>query len=311
MNQWEPVKLEPVFKETVWGGSRLASVFGKEIPSVHTGESWEVAAHQHGQSRLVNGALAGKTLQEAIDLYPEAILGTEVYQKHGTHFPILIKFIDAADKLSVQVHPDDALAHQLEGPEENGKTEMWVVLDADPGAKLVYVFNRDTTKEELKTAIAQQQLEELLCYVPVKKGDVFFIPAGTVHAIGEGILIAEIQQNSDTTYRVYDYGRIGLDGQPRALHVDKALTAAHLQAKPAADIDLTKGICCPYFAVRRQTLNGVAELPVHKEHFEILMILEGSMTIGGLTVKKGDSVLVPAAAGSQRLEGQAEYLQIQ
>lgn len=311
MKKWEPMFMEPVFKETVWGGIKILTAFGKKIPSDHTGEAWEVAAHENGQSKIVNGCMAGKTLQEAIDEAPEEILGYQVYQQHGRHFPLLIKLIDASDNLSVQVHPDDEMAKKLEGPRENGKTEMWYVLDAQPGARLIYGFQENLTPEAFAAAIENQQLEEYVNWVPVHKGDTFFIPAGTLHAIGAGILIAEIQQNSDTTYRVYDFGRLGLDGKPRQLHVEKAKQVTKLEASVGHErSNIDEGVCCPFFQTYRRQLRGIQEIAVSNDHFQILMILEGSGKIDGLPFKKGDSILLPAAGETVGLEGRAVYLQI-
>ncbi len=311
MNNFEPMFMEPIFKETVWGGEKIRTVFGKDIPSQHTGESWEAAAHANGHSRIRSGYMAGKTLQEAVMEAPEAVMGTEVAAQFGTHFPLLIKIIDANDNLSVQVHPNDEMAHLLEGPQEDGKTEMWVVLEAKPGAQLIYGFKEDITKEQFAEAIEAQKLEELVNWIPVKKGDTFFIPAGMLHAIGAGILIAEIQQNSDTTYRVYDFGRLGLDGKPRELHTEKAQQVTNLSSslgKELADIDA--GVCCEYFKTYRRVLNGQAEIDVEPAHFQILMVLEGSGCINGVSFKMGDTILLPAAMGKAVLEGDAIYLQV-
>lgn len=311
MHSIQPMFMEPVFKETVWGGDQIQTVFGKPIPSSHTGESWEVAAHPNGHSRIRSGYMQGKTLQQAIEEAPETILGTQGAARYGTHFPLLIKIIDANDNLSIQVHPDDTLARQLEGPHENGKTEMWVVLDAKPGAKLIYGFRQDITSEQFAQAIEDQTLEELVNWIPVHRGDTFFIPAGTLHAIGAGILIAEIQQNSDTTYRVYDFGRLGLDGKPRQLHTEKAKLATCLKASAGSELsDIDTGVCCPYFSTYRRTLQDTEEIPVDPAHFQILMILEGSGVLNGEPFRAGDSVLLPAAMGTASLQGHAVYLQI-
>ena len=311
MDCLQPLFMEPIFKETVWGGDKIRTVFGKEIPSEHTGESWEAAAHANGHSRIRNGALKGKTLQEAVLEAPEKIMGTEVTQKFGTHFPLLIKIIDANDNLSVQVHPDDAMAHTLEGPQEDGKTEMWVVLDAKPEAKLIYGFKKDITQQEFAKAIEDQTLEEVVNWIPVKKGDTFFIPAGTLHAIGAGILIAEIQQNSDTTYRVYDFGRLGLDGKPRELHTEKAKQVTDLSSSLGKEFsDIDAGVCCEFFKTYRRALNGKNEIIVDPAHFQFIMVLEGSGRINCQEFNMGDTILLPAAMGTAVLEGEAVYLQV-
>lgn len=311
MNNLQPMFMEPIFKETVWGGEKIRTVFGKEIPSEHTGESWEAAAHANGHSKIRDGFMAGRTLQEAVLEAPEVIMGTEVMEKFGTHFPLLIKIIDANDNLSVQVHPNDEMAHLLEGPHEDGKTEMWVVLEAKPGAKLIYGFKEDITEEQFAAAIEEQKLEELVNWISVKKGDTFFIPAGMLHAIGAGILIAEIQQNSDTTYRVYDFGRLGLDGKPRELHTEKAQKVTNLSSslgKELADIDA--GVCCEYFKTYRRVLQGRTKIEVEPAHFQIIMVLEGSGNVNGMPFKMGDTILLPAAMGKAVLEGEGVYLQV-
>lgn len=307
----DPMFMEPIFKETVWGGEKIRTVFGKKIPSAHTGEAWEAAAHANGQSSIRSGYMAGKTLQEAIQISPVEIMGTEVAARFGNRFPLLIKIIDANDNLSVQVHPDDAMAHRLEGPQEDGKTEMWVVLEAEPGAQLIYGFKKDVTPEQFARAIETQQLEELVNWIPVKKGDTFFIPAGTLHAIGAGILIAEIQQNSDTTYRVYDFGRLGLDGKPRELHTEKAKQVTKLTSSLGSEFsDIDAGVCCDYFKTYRRRLTGRTEIQVDPAHFQILMVLEGSGRINGSAFQMGDTILLPAAMGPAVLEGEALYLQV-
>ena len=311
INPIQPMFMEPIFKETVWGGTKIRSVFGKEIPSEHTGESWEAAAHANGQSRIRSGYMAGMTLQEAVTEAPEAVMGTEVTAKFGTHFPLLIKIIDANDNLSVQVHPNDEMAHRLEGPQEDGKTEMWVVLEAKPGARLIYGFRQDVTAEEFAATIEEQRLDELVNWIPVKKGDTFFIPAGTLHAIGAGILIAEIQQNSDTTYRVYDFGRLGLDGKPRELHTEKAKQVTDLSSSLGKEFsDIDAGVCCDFFKTYRRVLSGQTEIEVDPAHFQILMVLEGSGQINGAPFQMGDTILLPAAMGAACLEGEAVYLQV-
>ena len=306
--------MRPAMKEMVWGGKLLQERFGKQIPSDTTGEAWEVAAHPHGQSTVAEGALEGTELQTLVDQYQEALVGTKVYAAYGNYFPLLIKFIDANQNLSVQVHPNDAQAVELEGPGASGKTEMWYVLDAKPGARLVYGFNQDLTAEELKNALEQGTLESFLNWVDVHPGDTFYIPAGTLHAIGSGILIAEIQQNSDLTYRVYDYNRLGLDGKPRQLHVEKAVAVVDRKApigREKADID--QGVISPFFETYRRTVDGTWTLQVSPERFEILICVggTGTLTCGTqtLSVQEGDSFLIPATAGTVVAEGQMQLLQ--
>ena len=311
MKQWEPMFMDPEFKETVWGGTQSMSLFGKKIPSAHTGESWEVSAHENGQSRIRNGFLQGKTLREAVSMYPSEILGYQVARETHGAFPLLVKLIDASDDLSIQVHPNDEQAQRIEGPSGRGKTEMWYILDAEPDAKLIYGLKKNMTPEAFAEAISAGTLEDYVNYVPVKRGDAFFIPAGTLHAIGRGIVLAEIQQSSDTTYRVYDYGRLGLDGNPRPLHVDKALQVTSLESSVGSEYsNMEEGIVCPFFQVYRRNLRGIQEIAVSLDHFQIILILEGSGKIDGKPFKKGDAIVLPAAGETIGLEGRAIYLQI-
>ena len=214
-----PIKLQPVLHVKVWGGRKLAERLNKTMPSTEPyGESWEL----HGAARVRNGSLRGRSLAELTREYGAELIGQGSDPADG--FPLLAKFIDANDWLSIQVHPDDAQARLLEG-EPRGKTEAWVVLDADEGAKLVIGLEPGSGREQLADAIQQNRLEDLLVYTEVKSGDVLYVPANTVHALGPGILIYEIQQSSDITYRLYDWGRMGLDGRPRELHIDKGLAS--------------------------------------------------------------------------------------
>ena len=214
-----PMKLTAPLKDYLWGGTRLKEEYGKETALEKVAESWELACHRDGHSVIANGPAEGQTLEAWLTRAGREMLGTNAAR--FPYFPLLVKLIDAHDDLSVQVHPDDDYALRIEG--EYGKTEMWYIVDAAPGAELLYGFRREITKEEFRQRIADHTLLDAVCRVPVKKGDVFFIPAGTLHAIGKGILICEIQQNSNTTYRVYDYGRVGADGKLRDLHIDKGI----------------------------------------------------------------------------------------
>ena len=311
MKQWEPMFMDPEFKETVWGGTRIMSLFSKRIPSAHTGESWEVSAHENGQSKIRNGFLQGMTLREAVAKYPAEILGYQVTRETGGHFPLMVKLIDASDDLSIQVHPNDEQALRIEGPTGRGKTEMWYILDAEPDAQLIYGLKKDLSKEDFEKAIKDGTIEDKVNYVPVKRGDAFLIPAGTLHAIGSGIVLAEIQQSSDTTYRVYDYRRLGLDGNPRPLHIEKALQVTNLSSSVGEEYaDIQEGVVCPFFQVYRRNLRGIQEIAVTLDHFQIIMILEGSGKVDGKPFRKGDTILLPAAGETIGLEGRAIYLQI-
>ena len=224
MNNLYPLKFTPICKDKIWGGNKLNEILNKEYPELpNCGESWEISGVQDEVSVVSNGFLKGNSLEELIEVYMGDLVGEKVYEKFGIEFPLLVKFIDANDNLSIQVHPNDELS--MERHDAFGKTEMWYVVQADPGAKLISGFNRKIDKEGYLKYFKNGQLEEILNYEEVKAGDVFFIPAGRVHAIGKGIVVAEIQQTSDVTYRIYDFNRVDDQGNPRELHTDLAIDA--------------------------------------------------------------------------------------
>lgn len=312
-----PMLLKPAFKDYIWGGTRLRDDFKKECDFDKIAESWELSCHKDGASTIANGEYAGLTLSEYIEKCGKEVLGANC--ERFENFPVLIKLIDAKDNLSVQVHPDNEYAQRVEG--EYGKTEMWYVVDADEGASLLYGFKKEISKEEFKSRIENNTLLEVTNSVPVKKGDVFFIRSGTLHAIGKGILIAEIQQNSNTTYRIYDYGRVGKDGKPRELHINKALDVTKLS--PAVPYPETETIQkdgftekllskCEYFTVYNLHINSSAEMYVDESSFVSLLFLTGNaeITAGNekLSVKKGDSVFFPAKAGKITVSGETEVI---
>ncbi|MDR1834220.1 MAG: class I mannose-6-phosphate isomerase [Fusobacteriaceae bacterium] len=304
------VKLKPAFKNYLWGGAKLKTLYGKENPDAIIAESWELSCHPAGESLIATGDAAGLTLSAYIARRGKRILGENC--RRFAAFPILVKLIDAARPLSVQVHPgnDWALAH--EG--EQGKTEMWVVLECEPGAFLYYGFTREISREELAQRIAGGRLEEVLNRVPVQSGDVFFISPGTIHAIGEGIVIAEIQQSSDVTYRVYDYGRVDQQGRPRELHIEKAL-AVLTRTPPGEHPDFEGHLGkCPYFEVDRFTMDGERKDAVDDSSFQAFLFYKGEGVIRqeGTTLRfrKGDCFFAEAGSGSYRLEGTGEFLRI-
>ncbi len=312
-----PMQLIAPCKDYLWGGTRLREEFGKTSDKEKIAESWELSCHKDGVSRIANGKYAGMLLTEYLEHAGKAVLGTR--GAAFRYFPVLIKLIDAKDNLSVQVHPDNEYALRVEG--EYGKTEMWYIVDCEPGAKLIYGFAQEITKEEFRRRIADNTLLEAVHQVPVHKGDVFFIAAGTLHAIGAGILIAEIQQNSNTTYRVYDYGRVGADGKPRALHIDKAAEVTRLApAKPYpaspprehAGYTETLLAGCEYFTARRLDLHGAAKLDADEASFHHILLTEGHavLTAGEdtLTLKKGASVFLPAGLGAYTLDGTGQAI---
>ena len=282
-------------------------------------ESWELACHKDGKSKIVNGEAAGLFLEDWLAGQDKSVLGTNAAS--FPYFPLLIKLIDAKGDLSVQVHPDNDYAMRVEG--EYGKTEMWYIVDCEPGASLLYGFKEKISKEEFERRIADNTLLEVCNRVPVKKGDVFFIDSGTLHAIGKGILICEIQQNSNTTYRIYDYGRVGKDGKPRELHVKKAIDVTKLEppTKPTtalAKIDIIPGLDmkllaeCEYFTAYHATLKGEASLKAGSESFQTFTVLSGSLKLtSGDTVLdfyKGESVFIPAGLGIYTLTGDATFI---
>lgn len=311
-----PMLLKPAFKDYLWGGTRLRDDFGKDCDFDKVAESWELSCHKDGNSVIANGEFEGMTLAEYIEKQGRSVLGTAC--DRFENFPVLIKLIDAKDNLSVQVHPDNDYAMRVEG--EYGKTEMWYVVDADEGATLLYGFTKDISKEEFKERIENNTLLEVTNAVPVKKGDVFFIRSGTLHAIGKGILIAEIQQNSNTTYRIYDYGRVGADGKPRELHVEKAMDVTELcPATPYPETPWeNKGgysekllSSCEYFTVKSLDISDKAELTADEKSFVHILVLDGECVFSAenyenITLKKGYSLFVPAAYGKFELTGKCE-----
>ena len=304
--QLYPLKFEPILKERLWGGSKLKDVFGKAIPSEITGESWELSAVPGDVSLVANGALQGKSLQFLIDTYQSDLLGKSVLQRFGTEFPILIKFIDANKDLSIQLHPNDELAKQRHN--SFGKTEMWYIMDADPGAQLIVGFNRDVEKEEYKESLKNNTLLELLNYEDVEEGDTYFINTGKIHAIGAGVLLAEIQQTSDVTYRVFDFNRKDKNGNLRELHTDLALDAIDYSRKDDFKVAYSKTknttnamVDCPYFKTNALILDGSYQQDISlSDSFTILMCVKGKATVkndfGTVEVSKGETVLIPAAS---------------
>lgn len=287
-------KLSPSCKDYIWGGTRLKTEYSKNFNNEIIAETWELSCHPDGHSYLPSG----ESLLDFLSTNPSA-KGTACDKFE--QFPLLIKLIDANKDLSVQVHPSDEYA--LEHEHQLGKTEMWYVVDCDPNASLYYGFNRDITTDEYKAAIENNTLCDLLNKVNVQKGDMLFIEAGTIHAIGAGIVIAEIQQSSNVTYRVYDYGRVGVDGAPRELHINKACHVTRLT--PAGDkhdfgLHLAK---CDYFTVDKLIINENTHIIADESSFKSVLILEGNATIGNVNANKGDSVFITASSGKIDIKG--------
>ncbi len=316
--EWYPLLLTPPIKDNIWGGTRLKTEFGYSTDHAIAAEAWVLSCHKDGPSVVSNGACAGLSLPDVLDQWGPAALGEKAAR--FPYFPLLIKLIDAHDRLSIQVHPADDYAMRVEG--EFGKTEMWYIVDCEPGAELIYGFSKGLTKEEFRRRIEDNTLTDVCNRVPVKKGDVFFIEAGTLHAIGSGILIAEVQQNSNTTYRVFDYGRLGADGKPRALHVDKAVdvTETAPPSRPYGQVGETAaipgGTCrplasCDLFTVQLLEVTGTLSVGC-LESFTSLLCLDGSCTVQAssgesLTLSKGGSLFLPAGM-TAKITGQAQLL---
>ncbi len=307
----KPFRLTAPCKDYLWGGNRLRA-YGKISDKDIIAESWELSCHPDGESVIADGEYAGRTLTEFLADHPEA-LGKNCGR--FDRFPVLVKLIDARDNLSVQVHPDDEYALRVEG--EYGKTEMWYIVEAQPDAELIYGFKESISKEEFRCAIEENTLLEKVNRVPVKAGDVFFIEAGTLHAIGKGILIAEIQQNSNTTYRVYDYGRVGADGKPRELHIEKALEVTNLTPPKPQECDPKGSITqllahCDYFYTSCTEIEDFCQVGSDETSFVHLLVLEGEAVLKAenceIPLKKGTSVFVPAGTGTCRINGKCKFI---
>ena len=310
----KPIKLKPEFKEIIWGGNRLKNEYNKVSDLNNIAESWELTVRPDGMNVIDGGEFDGLTMEEYITKNGFSV----VTDKEMDRFPLLIKFIDAEDNLSIQVHPDDE--YGMKTANSLGKTEMWYIIDAKPGAKLVYGLKEGCTIDTLNADIENGNVEEMLKYVPVKKGDVFFIPSGLVHAIGAGILLAEIQQNSNITYRVYDYNRVGKDGKPRELHVNDALNVIVNRNEEEIDkIRFSTNVkndttlaSCEYFTVDKYTLNGEITLNTDKKSFNSVLCLDGNGTLefnGEIfSVTKGDSYFIPANLGDYTIKGNLEIV---
>ena len=321
-----PFLLKPAGKDYLWGGTRLKDDFLKEIDMMPLAETWECSTHPDGPSLVASGEHSGRLLPEVLKEHPE-YTGTHPKMKNG--LPILIKLIDARQDLSVQVHPDDAYAWEYENG-SLGKTEMWYVLDAAKDASLVYGFYHDMDQKKLRACLADGTVERYLQKVKIQKDDVFYIPAGTVHAIGAGALIAEIQESSNLTYRLYDYHRVDKNGQERPLHIEKALHVANLSSsqaprQPMRVLKYKKGcalelLCrCKYFQVERQIVNTercreMADFKTDSNSFQVLLCIGGCGTLfwegSMLHFFKGDCIFVPADCIPLKMHGRAQILKV-
>ena len=313
-----PLQFQPILKERIWGGTKLKSLLNKPITSSITGESWELSTVDGDVSKVANGECAGKSLTDLINEFPNEILGTGVFQHFGKQFPLLFKYLDAREDLSIQVHPNDQLAKERHN--SFGKTEMWYVMQADEDSSLIVGFKKDSNATEYVQNLNNKTLLSILDTVPVAVGDVFFLETGTVHAIGAGLVIAEIQQTSDITYRLYDFDRVDANGNTRELHVDLALDAINYNKIEAQkyykkqENTSNEMVDCNYFTTNYIPLNGTMKFEKDGTSFHVYMCTEGAFSIEQDGTKhaytKGDTVLLPAAIKSYQFNGTASILEI-
>lgn len=313
-----PLQFNPIFKERIWGGTKLKTILNKSISSDITGESWELSTVEGDVSIVSNGDLAGKSLTEIINEFPIELLGENVYKRFGKQFPLLFKFLDAREDLSIQVHPNDELAKKRHN--SFGKTEMWYIMQADENARIIVGFKEKSNAEEYVDNLKKKSVLSLLNDVKVNTGDVFFLETGTVHAIGAGLVVAEIQQTSDITYRIYDFDRVDAYGNHRELHVDLALEAINYNTvetkKDYAKIQNTSNeiVNCQYFTTNFIPLDGDLSVQKNGNSFTVYMCVEGNFQIESnnsiYNYKKGDTILIPAALKEYKLLGKGSVLEI-
>lgn len=321
------LKFTPYFKPVIWGGTRIAQFKGLPSQGDNIGESWEISPMPGHESVVAEGPLKGMTINQIADAHPVELLGEKVNQLYNGRFPLLVKFIDSASDLSIQVHPDDQLARRKHGPDASGKTEMWYSLLPAEGAFLYSGFIRPTTPEELRAKIADHSVVDLLAKFHVKPGDVFYLPAGRVHAIGGGNLLVEIQQASDITYRLYDYDRRDADGNPRELHIDDAIEAINYDDCPQqtssafpTNGEFTKITDSEYFSCHLRSHHGIASFDLRaRDTFTIIMCLRGSLSVTHTpsypsdsptiaTLRQGETLLIPASIPHVTFDGSADLL---
>ena len=300
-----PLRFHPIYKQLIWGGEKLRECYGKTDAPEKTGESWEISHVEDNISLVSNGFLEGKSLEEIIQIYKGELVGHRIFERFGTRFPLLTKFIHSNDDLSIQVHPGDEYAEEHHG--ENGKTEMWYILDSEKDARLIVGFNQDIDRDILLEKLNDGSLKEVLHFEKVKEGDVIFLPEGRIHALGPGIVLAEIQQTSDMTYRIYDWDRVGQDGKPRELHIEHALNVldykAHASYKISYHSELNAPVNlveCPYFSTRLIHIDKKLDRDYATlDSFVIYMCLDGDLDIryageSRTRLSRGDTILIPA-----------------
>jgi len=315
-----PIKFDPILKDKIWGGSKLTEKLNKVSDLNNLGESWEISDVDGDTSIVSNGSLKGKSLQELLVRFGADILGQKNHETFGNKFPLLIKFIDAKQDLSIQLHPNDQLA--AERHNSFGKTEMWYVMQADDDANLIVGFNKKVTPQEYLKHLEDKTLTKILNFEEVKEGDTYFIEVGRVHAIGAGVMLAEIQQTSDITYRVYDWDRVDDEGNARELHNDLAIDAIDFNMEDNFKVDYAKDtnvsnlmVDCPYFKTSFLDLDQPVKKKNVKDSFYIYMCVDGTAEIEtdnyALNVSKGETVLVPASIKSYRINtNKAKFLEV-
>ena len=318
MTNLKPFKFEPYLKSVLWGGEKIAKYKGIVTDQHNIGESWETSGVDGHESVVAEGDDKGLNLRQIIEKYKGDLVGNAVYAKYGDTFPLLVKIIDAKGDLSVQVHPDDTLAKARHN--SYGKTEMWYIIDAEEGAPIYAGLSKQITPEEYEKLVADNAIMDVIARHDSHAGDLFFLPAGRIHAIGAGNLLAEIQQTSDITYRVYDFDRRDANGNPRELHTEQAKDAIDYTVYPEYKSEYDRNgksatplVKCQYFDVKREIIDGVSTIDASTDSFMIIMCLDGEATItdnlGGVThVKKGESILVPAVITSMKAEGKATFM---
>jgi mannose-6-phosphate isomerase len=307
-----PLKFHPILKEKIWGGQKITNELNKDTTGLENcGETWEISGVPGNISVVSNGPLTGTPLPDLIDQYQGDLVGEKVYQKEGNNFPLLVKFIDANQDLSIQVHPDDALAQKRH--QSLGKTEMWYIFQSDPGAKLIVGFNQPLDKEKYLDYFNNGRLMEVLNQEEVAADDVYFVPAGRVHTIGKGILLAEIQQTSDITYRIYDFDRVDKNGNARELHTEQALDALNFQHYPQYKTEYDQSsnqavsiVNSPYFEVNRLFFDQETTRTYHHlDSFVIYVCVDGKLSVHWdgqhITMSKGEAALIPASIKTLKL----------